>query len=293
MLSLDDRFFLRILENGNFDLVKYYFKENSNNIHRPMLYAIAADNLQFAKWLMKKYPQTNLSKYNDLCFRFATKCNSTKMIDWLSTKNANLEANNCEAFHNILRNYQDWVANINVFNIFFNNRQFMEKHFVMLLDKSLSISQKFFPLNRILFIQYLRKLEETMPELFEQYFTKELLENIVKKYKMIFYKFPSFEEYLYTIRANNVIRKDIVWLEDKVKLFDLPVEIENGIIRKVVVLDKEKVETQCFICSSAEIQLQTNCKHNFCKNCVYKWLERSSKCPFCRTEITDLLCIRL
>jgi len=185
------------------------------------------------------------------------------------------------------------MANINIFRIFLDNREFTEKYFGMLLEKSLTISQKYFPLSSILFIKYLRKLEEFYPDLFMEFFTRELLENIVKKYRMIFYKFVDFEEYINKISANNVIKNDINWLENKVINSNLPFEVDNGVIRKVVFLDREKEETLCFICSNENIQMQTNCDHNFCRRCIYRWLERKDTCPFCRTEIKELLHIRL
>ena len=32
----------------------------------------------------------------------------------------------------------------------------------------------------------------------------------------------------------------------------------------------------------------TNCKHKFCKDCILKWVNESSECPLCRSQITRI-----
>lgn len=32
----------------------------------------------------------------------------------------------------------------------------------------------------------------------------------------------------------------------------------------------------------------TKCEHTFHKECIDKWLESNNKCPYCRTELTDI-----
>ena len=57
------------------------------------------------------------------------------------------------------------------------------------------------------------------------------------------------------------------------------------------------IPIECSICMNnicSKIVLK-NCKHTFCKNCIYEWLIHNSTCPLCRTnadttEIVNSLC---
>ncbi len=41
------------------------------------------------------------------------------------------------------------------------------------------------------------------------------------------------------------------------------------------------------MCLVSKPNRKTICKHDFCKNCIYKWLEicKDSSCPTCRTKL--------
>jgi hypothetical protein len=45
--------------------------------------------------------------------------------------------------------------------------------------------------------------------------------------------------------------------------------------------------TDCVICYANPIGVQTNCKHNFCKQCAEIFYEKSSSCPYCRQHISE------
>ncbi len=51
----------------------------------------------------------------------------------------------------------------------------------------------------------------------------------------------------------------------------------------------KNVKELCSICYENYEDINTNCDHIFCKDCIYKHLEVSSivkKCPYCRQELT-------
>jgi hypothetical protein len=42
----------------------------------------------------------------------------------------------------------------------------------------------------------------------------------------------------------------------------------------------------CFICSDIPSEIETQCKHQFCKNCISKWIEMGKMiCPYCRQSM--------
>ena len=58
-------------------------------------------------------------------------------------------------------------------------------------------------------------------------------------------------------------------------------------LKKYTALKEEK----CPIClqkyKGADIIKEFPCKHIFHKNCIFKWLKKSNKCPLCKYDITN------
>ena len=54
-------------------------------------------------------------------------------------------------------------------------------------------------------------------------------------------------------------------------------------------LEKQE-EKECPICYEDEVEVQTNCGHNYCKKCIIK--TELSSCPYCRQEINGLYLIK-
>lgn len=65
-------------------------------------------------------------------------------------------------------------------------------------------------------------------------------------------------------------------------------KIKINYIRKETIKLKEEDIIDCPICLSKKSQVITNCKHQYCFNCIKKVNEKEYKCPMCRCEITDL-----
>jgi hypothetical protein len=59
-------------------------------------------------------------------------------------------------------------------------------------------------------------------------------------------------------------------------------------VRKETVELKEEDKIICPICMDRQSQVITNCKHQYCFNCIKKVNEEDDKCPMCRCLITDL-----
>ena len=50
---------------------------------------------------------------------------------------------------------------------------------------------------------------------------------------------------------------------------------------KTVVVSK--IDT-CTVCRDATSDIMTNCNHQYCKSCIFKWLEKNATCPMCRNN---------
>ena len=82
----------------------------------------------------------------------------------------------------------------------------------------------------------------------------------------------------YMYRGNNTIYYDI----------QKPIEIKKTLpihsdIIQIICLEEE--DKECIICKHRTINLQTNCKHNFCTECISEWYGLHQSCPYCRANI--------
>ena len=50
------------------------------------------------------------------------------------------------------------------------------------------------------------------------------------------------------------------------------------------------LETECIICCSniTELANPDSCNHDFCKSCLFKWTQRSTKCPICKKTYQNI-----
>jgi len=77
--------------------------------------------------------------------------------------------------------------------------------------------------------------------------------------------------------------KYFIEVEDD-KLVSYKVNIPITFIDKVI-LKKEQIET-CPICEQNECNVQSSCKHSYCKECILTWLDSYKRtCPYCRETI--------
>jgi hypothetical protein len=59
-------------------------------------------------------------------------------------------------------------------------------------------------------------------------------------------------------------------------------------VRKETVELKKEDKIDCPVCLCRQSQAITNCNHQYCFKCIKKVLETDTKCPMCRSSITDL-----
>jgi hypothetical protein len=63
-------------------------------------------------------------------------------------------------------------------------------------------------------------------------------------------------------------------------------------IKKIIQIDQTIIHinelTKCPICHELDINIQTNCTHSYCLDCISKWYNKSSECPLCKQEITHI-----
>ena len=72
--------------------------------------------------------------------------------------------------------------------------------------------------------------------------------------------------------------------EDLINLEDVEVGVTD--INKVSTLDFKEIT--CNICSEdVKIIRRTKCNHEFCVNCLDKWLSTKKTCPVCMIELEE------
>ena len=55
-------------------------------------------------------------------------------------------------------------------------------------------------------------------------------------------------------------------------------------LRSLLENENQEPEEECSICFSSFVDCElSNCKHEFCKDCITHWLSSNNKCPLCRT----------
>jgi hypothetical protein len=63
-----------------------------------------------------------------------------------------------------------------------------------------------------------------------------------------------------------------------------PLTINNEITKQL----KNINDNICPICKEEDVTIQTECEHNYCLECITEWVQRvNNTCPYCRTEITS------
>ena len=101
----------------------------------------------------------------------------------------------------------------------------------------------------------------------------------------------NFKKYIITNKLVYTILEYIIFRNYAYKLFKLNTinNIENSSLNlnKFEIYNKKIVNTLCNICFSNNININTECNHYFCNNCIEKLLNKNKfSCPHCRNEIS-------
>jgi len=67
---------------------------------------------------------------------------------------------------------------------------------------------------------------------------------------------------------------------------------KNATIGELCSTHGPKVLNECGICleesvKTSKYNVELECKHIFCKECIFRWINTTSNCPKCRKEVSD------
>ena len=71
------------------------------------------------------------------------------------------------------------------------------------------------------------------------------------------------------------------------KIVDYKIKINLPILNNKQIILSQTDDKICPVCLDNQIELQTNCKHNFCVKCCDQFYTVNKICPYCRTNITQ------
>ncbi|CAD8153517.1 unnamed protein product [Paramecium pentaurelia] len=92
----------------------------------------------------------------------------------------------------------------------------------------------------------------------------------------------------------NQYRQEIqLWQNSVDKLFQKCNGVPKKYLQKLKIMMMGKSNRQCSICCNQfqkdELIMQLPCKHIYHKSCVDSWLQSSTKCPNCRSDVLEAL----
>lgn len=72
--------------------------------------------------------------------------------------------------------------------------------------------------------------------------------------------------------------------------WEVRVSLPNHPSKTLSLQDVSEEDRICIICQEHQVELQTNCSHNYCKECIQKWYNADrTNCPYCRQNITEFV----
>ncbi|CAD8060759.1 unnamed protein product [Paramecium primaurelia] len=100
-------------------------------------------------------------------------------------------------------------------------------------------------------------------------------------------------------QVTNQYRQEIMTLENQLWQMDIDkvFQKDNGVPKKLQqklrMMKMGKSNRECSICCNHfqkdETIIQLPCKHIFHKQCLFSWLDHSTKCPNCRSDVLHAL----
>ncbi|CAD8145282.1 unnamed protein product [Paramecium octaurelia] len=84
-----------------------------------------------------------------------------------------------------------------------------------------------------------------------------------------------------------------LWQNSVDKMFQKSNGVPKKYLQKLKMMKMGKSNRQCSICCNQfqkdELIIQLPCKHIYHKSCVDSWLQSSTKCPNCRSDVLEAL----
>ena len=84
----------------------------------------------------------------------------------------------------------------------------------------------------------------------------------------------------------NIIEENII--EENYRRLNHNIKKTLPMHSEIIYIECSDEDKECTICKTHNINLQTNCKHNFCTECISEWYDLHKTCPYCRADITQI-----
>jgi hypothetical protein len=223
--------------------------------------ACSYGHLVVAQWLYKIKPDINISALNEVAFRLACKYGNLDVAQWLYEikPNINIGANYDHAFRYACKNNHlnvaQWLCQIKP-EIYISGM-----HVVAFLETcyhgNLDVAQWLYEIRPNINIGFCDDAFKLACERSHLHIAQWLC-NLHLRYH--------FEIHDYHI---------INW-----QIIPIPIDESKNIYITEMCL--------CPICNDSKSNIQTNCSHSYCLDCIKIWYKKSSKCPMCRQQITNM-----
>jgi ankyrin repeat protein len=297
--------------------------------------ACSRGKMNIAQWLLQIKSDLNISANNDFAFREACTNRQISMAQWLLEikPNIDISAKNNLAFRNAcVKGHLDvaqWLYKINP--LLFDSDKNDSLFFTACLNGKIEVAQWLYNLNSSIdeiyfvlafksacrkgYLELVKWLFNIKPLIqYESVFTfayacvhgqletaKWLITNIpninISKYNNFIFRETCEKEHLEVAKWLCTLNsKYSIVIDESNKILSYSVNNINIDPNIRVQLDSINLEDQtCSICYESQVNIQTKCKHNFCRECINMYCEFNNfntlPCPYCRTEVIDFYLI--
>lgn len=269
LIEINKHHFKTACIHGHLKVVKWLFKKLNydftlidDKLFRDICYLDG--NFEVAKWMISIQPNIDICQKNNLIFKSICRANNVEMAKWLFSLKPDMDI------------YED------DFYLFYD----------ACIYGRLELAQWLFSLKPDLDIS--KNEEELFRDVCENnhiFVVKWLLSikpdiNIQVQNHIIFR----------TASENYFEKEELIhWLISLFPhLYGLEIDTETGESLPIILHSQRNFEykeidevIECSICWEVKSTMITSCNHQFCKECLTKWLKKSSHCPNCRNTIED------
>jgi ankyrin repeat protein len=292
---INDNFFNYLCIYECLDILKWllsisYKINTSNNNFFPFVISCENGRIKTAKWLYHINPNFNISSNNDLIFKKVCKNGHLEIAKWLYKKkpNINISHNEESAFCNAC-----FGGHLEVSKWLLQVKSDIDIHikdnicFVWVCtNKNLDIAKWLYSITPSVYLNDDNDYILFKTCLNNDVETVKWLHSIKKidfsKNRHRIFKTVCLEELVEIAIYLQSIRPHLYWIE----VIDNKI-IDFGIKKQLFYLKEKKVKKieNCNICFDKISDTITECKHQFCKECLSTWYKTKETCPYCRTFI--------
>ena len=303
--------FLLCCKNGDYECVKFlydYYHIHNINRRRVMRYSYKSKNTRLIMWvndtIWKNEKLILVKEWDTICLS-----NNYHLIRWI-LNNENVKVNIKAGFKIGLKNgnldviklLYNYIDKNDIKNILYYYEGFLVK--MCLKNKNIDILKyldnyiddillRNIVDYKLIYNLFTYEKDEIIDYIYNKIDVSDLIRShddkifriLCKSYnfKMIRYIQEKFDIYDYKKENNNIlpiIMDSIEYYYENRNYEYIAKKYDMLICKK-----KEKLD-ECMICYENESEIITNCKHYYCKKCIFKWYIYNNKiCPYCRTDI--------